>query len=104
MENPMPVFIADRQLHCPHCDNDRFFQQRWLLSPAAFSHFKLDWENRAACNYVCSVCGRIEWFIPPPTEVLFSAPEGDFDCLECGEVIPHGSTKCPKCGWTYAAQ
>jgi hypothetical protein len=24
-------------------------------------------------------------------------------CLQCGNEIPAGKTKCPKCGWTYVA-
>lgn len=101
----MPVFIADRQLRCPHCDNEEFFEHSWSLSPIRSIFYNPVWENRPASNYVCSVCGRIEWFIPPPiTELLFSAPEGDIDCLECGEVIPHGIASCPKCGWSYSAR
>ena len=32
-------------------------------------------------------------------EVL--APTEPVNCLECGEEIPAGAEKCPRCGWTY---
>lgn len=99
MENPTSVFIANRRLLCPHCENDLFFEDRCLIQRAELAVFKLSYTT-----YACSVCGRVEWFTRPPTEVLFSAPEGDIDCLECGELIPHGSTDCPKCGWSYAGK
>lgn len=102
MEEPTQVTIAGRLLRCPHCQNDRFFQRSWQLNTTGLTFFNLDWLNPSASNYVCSVCGRIEWFTDPPgKEVMSSTTDGDSECLECGAVIPHGATNCPKCGWTY---
>ena len=80
-----------------------------MLNTTGMTFWNLEWFNRSATNYVCSRCGRIEWFMEPPgrgivvsgREAVPSAAEGDTDCLQCGTVIPHGVTICPKCGWTY---
>ncbi|MEO5712924.1 MAG: hypothetical protein ABIT37_05490 [Luteolibacter sp.] len=102
MEQPSSVTIAGHPLTCPHCGNDRFHERSWQLNTAGMTFFNLDWLNQSAMNYICSDCGRIEWFTKPPDDTsAFSTTEGDADCLSCGAVIPDGSSICPKCGWTY---
>jgi len=40
-----------------------------------------------------------------PLGAVRPLPEEDtrdpITCLRCGETIPSGETKCPRCGWTY---
>ena len=38
--------------------------------------------------------------VPAPEELTAAEPA---PCLECGTVIPPGATRCPACGWSYAA-
>jgi hypothetical protein len=37
---------------------------------------------------------------PAPEELTSAEPA---PCLECGATIPPGATRCPACGWSYAA-
>jgi transcription elongation factor Elf1 len=104
METPTTAFIAGKQLRCLHCDHDQFFTCMRRLTTAEFGFLDLIWSDRAAQTYVCSRCGRVEWFIPRAAEVIMDSTEGDFNCLECGEVIGDGRTDCPKCGWSYASR
>lgn len=103
MDQPLKITIAGRPLRCPHCQNDAFFERSWQLNTSGMSFFDLDWLNNSATNYVCSRCGRIEWFTDPPgKQAVAHSADGDTECLECGTMIPHGVTACRKCGWTYA--
>ena len=104
MEHPATVTRGGHDLICPHCQNDRFYERTSLLNTSGMSLLNLDWLNQSATNYICSNCGRIEWFTTPRGEgAAFSSTDGDSECLECGEVIPHGRSACPKCGWTYVS-
>jgi len=31
---------------------------------------RLDWANRSAATLACTACGRIEWFLSDPEEVV----------------------------------
>jgi DNA-directed RNA polymerase subunit RPC12/RpoP len=105
MDQPLTVSIAGRPLRCPHCQNDTFYERSWQLNTSGMTFFNLDWLNSSATNYVCSQCGRIEWFTEPPgTETIAHSADGDTECLECGDMIPHGVTACPKCDWTYTTK
>lgn len=61
-EEPNTVSIAGLPLVCPHCKNERFNECRWLLNTVGMTFMNLDWLNESAMNYICSNCGRIEWF------------------------------------------
>ncbi|RYD49811.1 MAG: hypothetical protein EOP85_00905 [Verrucomicrobiaceae bacterium] len=103
-EEPKSVTIAGLPLTCPHCKNDRFHQLPWQLSPAGLPFMNLDWLTQATKCYLCSSCGRIEWFTKSMAkEGAFSTTEGDTECLECGCSIPSGKASCRKCGWSYAS-
>ena len=103
MDAPRRISRGGRPLKCLHCGNDEFHERSSLLNTAGMSFFNLDWLNASATNYICSNCGRIEWFATPDEDVAaFSTTDGDSECLSCGEVIPDGSSVCPKCGWSYA--
>ena len=102
MEPPATVTRGGHDLICPHCKNDKFFRRSWLLNTSGMSFLNLDWLNQSATNYICSNCGRIEWFTTPKDDVsAFATTEGESECLSCGEVIPQGKSDCAKCGWTY---
>ncbi|MEO5917595.1 MAG: hypothetical protein ABIS50_25420 [Luteolibacter sp.] len=101
MENPATVIIADKQLRCLHCGHDQFFKSLRRLTTAEFDVLDLVFPHQTAETYVCSHCGRVEWFIPPVRDGMTGSTEGDFDCLECGGIIPNGQKACPACGWTY---
>lgn len=101
-EPPKAITRGGYDLICPHCRNDRFYERSWLLQTPGMTLLDLDWLNSSALNYVCSNCGRIEWFTTPEGDVsAFATTDGDTECLSCGEVIPHGEASCAKCGWTY---
>ena len=103
-EEPKSVIIAGLPLTCPHCENDRFYERTWQLNTSVISLMNPDWLNQSALNYLCSNCGRIEWFSKSMAkEGAFSTTEGDTECLECGCSIPSGKAACPKCGWSYAS-
>lgn len=98
------VSIAGRALRCPHCENDKFVEHTALLNTRGMTLFNLEFLNQSAATYVCSRCGRIEWFADPSLGLSpFSSTDGDSECLECGDVIPHGSSACLKCGWSYVS-
>ena len=103
-EAPRTITRGGRDLACPHCKNDKFYQRSGLLNTSGMSFMNLDWLNRSATNYICSICGRVEWFTTLIGEgSTSSSTDGDSECLSCGEVIPHGKAACPKCGWTYVS-
>lgn len=62
--DPERYQVNGRELKCPHCGNDTFYTRESLLNTAGMTFFKLDWMNQEADNYICSQCGRIEWFMP----------------------------------------
>jgi DNA-directed RNA polymerase subunit RPC12/RpoP len=102
MEKPSKVTIAGHPLQCPHCQHNTFFERSWQLNTSGMTFLNLDWLNSSATNYVCSRCGRIEWFTDPGgKEHAAHLDDGDTECLECGASMPHGTSACPKCGWTY---
>ena len=100
----MTIKIAGHELKCPHCANSLFYSRSWLLNTAGMTILNLDWLNQSAENYICSKCGRIEWFTGKADQILplsASSTAEPADCLSCGAVIPSGQTSCPDCGWTY---
>ena len=50
-------------LKCPHCGGTQFTQERAQLNTTVMTFFKLDWLNKSADTFICSACGRIEWFM-----------------------------------------
>jgi Kef-type K+ transport system membrane component KefB len=35
-----------------------------LMNTRGLAFFNWDWLNQDAMNYICSACGRVEWFMP----------------------------------------
>lgn len=96
------VVIGGHKLICPHCQNEKFHHRNFLLNTQMMTFFNLDWANQMASNFICSNCGRIEWFTRPydPSDAMQTA-YGDTECLACGATIPHNQITCPECKWTY---
>lgn len=96
------IMIGGHKLICPHCQNEKFYPQNFLLNTKVMTFFDLDWANEQASNFICSNCGRIEWFTLPYIPSLASQTAyGDTECLACDSIIPHGQTSCPNCNWSY---
>lgn len=95
-----PVEVRGKPLVCAHCGGTRFARRQAQLNTAIMTFFDMDWLNKSAQVFVCMTCGRLEWFLEPTV-----SPERDdaepTECVACGETIPSGRDKCPKCGWSY---
>jgi hypothetical protein len=63
-QEPEPVTIAGRPLHCEICKHSLFWQRDAQLNTAVMSFFNFDWANATATCYVCDGCGYIHWFLP----------------------------------------
>ncbi|MET9065288.1 hypothetical protein ACWDR1_15405 [Streptosporangium sandarakinum] len=61
-ESRTVTFPDGRHLTCDTCGNERFEQHSWKLQTTGMTFMNLDWANRDATCYVCSVCRRIHWF------------------------------------------
>lgn len=62
-KNPNRVHVGTKQLTCPFCEHDQFFQREIRLNTAGMSALGLDWLNQAAEGLVCAECGRVEMFM-----------------------------------------
>ncbi len=62
--------VAGKPVRCTHCTHDRFVEGRAQLNTAGLSFLNLDWANRSAATLTCTACGRIEWFLADPDEVV----------------------------------
>jgi ribosomal protein L40E len=116
--------VWGRPLVCAHCGGRSFAQCQ--APPNAFPATLLDPErpDQALMVFLCRDCGHLDWFLEPgepsepvaepdgieqaqtPDEVEpIEAPKDEALeptlCVECGETIPAGDDRCPKCGWTY---
>ncbi|NLU66643.1 hypothetical protein [Streptomyces sp. HNM0574] len=60
---PVQVFAGEHQLTCPLCRNDAFLERPIKLNTTGMSFLNLDWANRDADGFICTECGRIEWFL-----------------------------------------
>lgn len=57
------VYVGQRQLTCPMCQNDVFTEREIKLNTSGMSLMNLDWANASARGFVCTQCGRIEMFL-----------------------------------------
>jgi predicted nucleic-acid-binding Zn-ribbon protein len=102
-----PVRVQGKYLRCVHCGATRFVRRQAQLHTPFMTFFNLDWLNKTAEIFVCTTCGRLEWFLDP---IVSPGPAEDAEveddkaeptqCMACGETIPAGGDKCPKCGRT----
>jgi uncharacterized protein len=101
----MKTEIQGKPVVCAHCGGERFTQRKVKLNTALLTFFNLNWLNASADVFVCEVCGHLEWFLDPSTtseeDAATDNASESAECISCGEVIPAGEEKCPKCGWTY---
>jgi hypothetical protein len=61
------VEVLGRKLVCSICENPIFREHSTLLNTPGLTFLGLDWANRSATTYICSRCGYIFWFLPPPS-------------------------------------
>lgn len=109
----MQYEIAKKQLKCTHCGNTDFKRGKAQLNTALLTFFDMEFLNDTADTFLCTNCGKIEWFLPGAVKnesnYVTSEKETTWvnniseesDCLSCGETIPPGSSNCPSCGWSY---
>jgi hypothetical protein len=57
------VEVKGKNLVCPVCSNEHFWQREALLNTSVATFFGLDWANRSAKCFVCSDCKYIFWFL-----------------------------------------
>jgi len=96
----MKYEISGKILKCHHCGGENFEKSRAQLNTAVMTFLDLDWLNKSSEIYICSNCGRIEWFTEPMNGVVDDRSEAA-DCMACDGVIPAGEDKCSSCGWSY---
>ena len=57
------IFKEGKQLTCPICNNNNFYQRKTQLNTRGASLLGVDWANKNSQNYICSNCGYIFWFL-----------------------------------------
>ncbi len=62
-KKPEKIQILDQTLICPVCDGVLFWRREAQLNTAVASFFNLDWANKSATCFVCSICKHISWFL-----------------------------------------
>ncbi len=92
--------IAGTELVCGHCGGNDFRAGKAQLNTALMTFLDLDWLNRTAMTFLCTRCGRIEWFLTAADEFPDDMTE-EVECPACGGTIPAGSDRCTSCGWSY---
>jgi hypothetical protein len=72
------VQIADLNLKCSHCQNQRFQKREGVLMTSWVAFFHFECFNHSAACYTCTKCGHAEWFVCPQNEtVSFERAETD---------------------------
>jgi hypothetical protein len=97
------IEVRGVRLKCADCGGSAFTKRRRQLNTAFITFLDLDWPNRSADIFVCSDCGRLEWFLPPTPYQESDDAADPTACLSCGATIPERKDECSKCGWTYKA-
>lgn len=60
--NSRQYVIAGIQLTCSHCGGNNFARDVRQLNSAGLTAIGMDWINKSAEIFVCTRCGKIEWF------------------------------------------
>jgi len=81
MDQARPYEIAGHPVTCAHCQNDRFFTRRAVLSTGEMSFLASDWPNIGATNYICADCGHLMWFFDLPSEAVVRDSAFSLDAL-----------------------
>lgn len=63
MDDAKPVVLNGKNLYCTFCGGDHFNRREAQLHTAAMTFFNMEWLNKSATVFVCSRCGRLEWFL-----------------------------------------
>jgi len=58
------IDVAGKQLQCPICGGNLFWEREAQLNTAGLTFLDLDWANASATCCVCDGCGYIYWFLP----------------------------------------
>ena len=95
----MKYKIKGKVLTCSHCNGSNFEKSAAQLNTSFLTFLDLDWLNKSSDIYICTDCGRIEWFVD---SLGFADDQSeDADCMACDGIIPAGDDKCSSCGWSY---
>jgi len=54
-EDPQTVEIKGKALRCPICKNEQFRKKKVLLNTVVLTFLDLDWANRKAACFICSL-------------------------------------------------
>jgi hypothetical protein len=63
-KEPKKYKVLGKLLKCPFCENEWFWHREAQLNTSLATFLGLDWANESVNCFVCSNCGRIEWFVP----------------------------------------
>ena len=77
-----PIRVQGKHLRCVHCGSSRFVRRKAQFDVAFMAFFGADWVEKTAEIFVCTTCGRFEWFLDP-TVALESAADDDSEPTEC---------------------
>ena len=95
MDQARPYEIAGHPVTCAHCQNDRFFTRRAVLSTGEMSFLASDWPNIGATNYICADCGHLMWFFDLPSESVVRDSAFSLDALITEEEATEEETVEP---------
>ena len=54
--------LIDKDIECPHCKNDTFYQGTALLNTRGMTFLGLDWLNDSTNTLICIKCGNVQFF------------------------------------------
>ena len=69
--------VNGHPLKCAHCGSTKFTQGSAQLHTTVLTFFKLEWLNKSADTFICSDCGRIEWFMDAKVKAEGADKEGN---------------------------
>jgi len=61
--NAKKIIVHEKELVCPVCGKDQFWERKTLMNTAGVTFLGFDWANKPAQNYICDCCGYVYWFL-----------------------------------------